>query len=236
VLTRLNSSMLFSGSKREKQNAIDSSNVEKSKTINKDSLLTKKELQKKEYWESWDSKYKIGATHWDSQRVALPFVRLLKNYKEKFPPGKLIDLGCGNGHDAAFFGQNGFDALGIDFAPEAVKNAQKLYGQWAKFRTADIFNLPKELDSKFDYVIENGCFCVIPLQRRDEYVQSVLKLLKPTGILIGIFKKLRDGFPHVPLTNSPEETFKPYFDIEPIYKSSDPTKPFVLFVFRRKTT
>jgi methyl halide transferase len=190
--------------------------------------------------EHWDSLYKSGKTRWDWGHEHPFFKKLLINREINVPVGKLVALGCGLGHDAAFFGQQGFDALGIDYSVEAIKQADKLNGRWATFQKADIFQLPSNLQSKFDYVLEKSCFCIIPPNRQKDYVQVVLKLLKSQGTFIGIFVKepQNSGI----FSTSKErirELFEPFFNIEFMQeeiKNEKTDEVIWLCVFRRKNS
>ena len=55
------------------------------------------------------------------------------------------------------------------------------------FILGDLFALPAEFASAFDAVFEHTCFCAIPRERRDDYVQAVAKALKPGGLLLALF-------------------------------------------------
>jgi SAM-dependent methyltransferase len=50
----------------------------------------------------------------------------------------------------------------------------------------DMFELPGELNGKFDYVLQYTCFCAIDPKRREEYADLVARLLKPDGIYIDL--------------------------------------------------
>jgi 2-polyprenyl-3-methyl-5-hydroxy-6-metoxy-1,4-benzoquinol methylase len=39
-------------------------------------------------------------------------------------PGRAIDLGCGEGDNAIFLAQHGFQVTGIDFSPAAIDKAR----------------------------------------------------------------------------------------------------------------
>ena len=189
--------------------------------------------------EFWQSRYQKKSTSWNLGTVAPPFVSLWETQKESFPIGKLVALGCGYGHDPAFFGKQGFDALGLDYAPTAIQEAQALYGEWTCFREADIFNLPSNLVAQFDYVLEHACFCAIPIERRKDYIQAVLQLLKPNGIFIGLFITEFDGNgpPWVVSSEELKILFQPFFELELLDIPKDSIEPKgkeLLCVFRRK--
>src|SRR5215212_7726353 len=94
--------------------------------------------------EYWDAHYQRGDTGWDIGKPAPAFVDLLAG-PDAPPPGRLIAVGCGRGHDAILFARAGFDVLGIDFAPRAVAAARARAadgGVAARFEQHDLFDLP----------------------------------------------------------------------------------------------
>jgi SAM-dependent methyltransferase len=114
-----------------------------------------------------------------------------------------------------------------------------LNGKWAKFQKADIFQLPSNLHSKFDYVLENACFCIIPPLRQKDYVQAVLKLLKPEGTFIGIFVKSPQNTGIFSTSKERvRELFDPFFNIESMQevKNEKTHKTIWACVFRRKNS
>lgn len=162
----------------------------------------------------WQVRYQTGETPWDMGQVAPPFVTLLETHKNQLKPGRMAVLGSGPGHDAAYFGQQGFEVLGFDYVAEAVTASTAQYGQWAKFLQADIFELPKTESGRFDYVLEHTCFCAISPSRRAEYVSVVSQLLKPGGYFLGLI--LADiSPPGPPFPSTTEEIlslFQPFFE------------------------
>lgn len=138
----------------------------------------------------WQNRYDTGNTPWDLGQASPHFVALLQNQPDWLKPGKIAVLGCGRGHDAALFAQTGFEAVGFDYAPGAIQEAQAHYGLLAQFQQANIFDLADPNSpwaSQFDYVLEHTCFCAILPEERPAYVKSVHNLLKPNGLLIGVF-------------------------------------------------
>jgi methyl halide transferase len=139
--------------------------------------------------ESWEAIYKQGDAGWDISKPAPPFVSLLEKAPTWLSPAKLISFGAGLGHDANFFANNGFQVTAVDFAPSAIAGIEQ-YSETNQNLTAlkaDIFNLPRDFMDSFDYVLEHTCFCAIPIDKRHEYMQSAFNILKPGGILFGLF-------------------------------------------------
>lgn len=182
---------------------------------------------KSEDKEFWESKYIKRHMPWDIGKTAPAFVkyfsakdsglRIQKNLSsqpssllpEADPPmagnpiKKVCVLGCGLGHDAFYFAENGFETYGFDFAKAAItycnnlkkdKSLQNIF-----FYESDFFNLIKEKKwyQFFDYVIEHTSFCAINPKKRKEYINLINFLLKPKGELIGLFflRPKKDGGP-----------------------------------------
>ncbi len=134
----------------------------------------------------WDERYESGDTRWDAAG-AHPLLDSL------IPPLKItrcriLILGCGAGHDAAWWEKQGHIVTGVDFSKEAIEQARTLYGERdsLKWVQLDVFNLPKDWTSRFDIVFENTMFCAIPPARREELVRTWWRLLTPRGRVIGL--------------------------------------------------
>jgi ubiquinone/menaquinone biosynthesis C-methylase UbiE len=68
------------------------------------------------------------------------FIRLL--------PGKrVLDVGCGPGHDTNYLTERGFECLGIDLSKKMIQIAKKNFK--GRFKVADFFNL-RFRDNVFD--------------------------------------------------------------------------------------
>lgn len=166
----------------------------------------------------WENRYITQNTGWDLAGPSPHFVELIKTPPGFLKPGSMAVLGAGRGHDAAMFGQNGFQVTGFDYASSAVQEAQQRYGQWADFQQMDIFTLGQP-DSpfahRFDYVLEHTCFCAILPKQRPDYLKTVTGLLKPDGHLIGIFWEHEepDGPPFSSTLHEINTLFSHDFDI-----------------------
>jgi methyl halide transferase len=170
----------------------------------------------------WEGIYqRTGSPRWDLGQPAPAFVSLLTG-DSPLPPGKLIVLGCGTGNDIVAFASRGFDVVGVDFAPSAIRGAEERLAQatlTAELLQRDIFDLSREYSSHFDYVVEHTCFCAIHPDRRPEYVRLVQTLLKPTGMFIAVFFALPlGGGPPFGTTESEiRSLFEPVFNISTLH-------------------
>lgn len=134
----------------------------------------------------WEEIYQGGRAGWDLGGPTPAFRRLLES--GEFPPGRLIVLGAGRGHDAREFARHDFDVTAVDFASDAVQAMRALDDPNSPVAVVqgDIFELPQELNGAFDYTLEYTCFCAIDPERRPEYADVVTRLLKENGIYLNL--------------------------------------------------
>jgi SAM-dependent methyltransferase len=166
----------------------------------------------------WEAAYQEGRYGWDLGQPAPPFLDLLTSDTAP-PPGRLLVLGSGYGHDALLFAHFGFEVTGVDFAPSAVAGARAMAEQAqlpATFVEADLFTLGERWPGRFDYVVEHTCFCAIDPSSRPAYVEVVRDVLRPGGELIALFYVHRRGGgpPYATTEEEVRVLFEPYFVIE----------------------
>lgn len=142
----------------------------------------------------WDERYAAAEHPWDIGAPSPPLVHAL-NREEVSGPGRALVPGCGFGHDVRLLAHHGFEAVGIDFSPRAVRGARARAAATATrnatFAAHDVFRLPPSMDATFDLAFEQTCFCAIHPERRDDYVNSLARALRPGGVLLGLFFVIR---------------------------------------------
>ncbi|WP_395747927.1 methyltransferase domain-containing protein [Prosthecobacter sp.] len=130
---------------------------------------------------NWDQAYQENFTPWDKGLPAPPLVEWLAGNKLA---GRVLVPGCGVGHDVAHLVSRGIDAHGLDIAPTAVERAKEHYPQMAeRFVCADLFTFR----GQYDAIVEHTCLCALPPEWRVKYRDAVASLLKPGGLLVGVF-------------------------------------------------
>ncbi len=97
---------------------------------------------------------------------------------------KIIDIGCGYGHQLYILHHLGFKNLyGIEIAEHSLKIALQELGDFADIQKIDAFNfLPRNHDS-FDVIILNDVLEHIPSSRTIELLRLINGALKPGGIV-----------------------------------------------------
>ena len=96
---------------------------------------------------------------------------------------RAVDLGAGDGRDAAFFAEHGLDVLAVDVAANALKKAERLArerGVRLRVRQDDINTLV--LPGSFDLVYSIGAIQYILPERRQERFAYLREQTAPGGL------------------------------------------------------
>jgi SAM-dependent methyltransferase len=139
----------------------------------------------KDAW--WTNLYRSDEAGWEMGResVALPVILP----QLKLVRAKVLVLGCGSGHDAAYMARQGHMVTAVDFSDEAIARAKDLYAgvENVEFFKYDAFKLPEVWAGRFDVIVEHTMYCAISPERRNALVKVWRKMLAPGGNLLGIF-------------------------------------------------
>lgn len=135
----------------------------------------------------WTGIYESEEPKWDLKAPANALKDVLPQLK--LSKQRVLVLGCGKGHDAAFLAQAGHLVTAVDISPSAIEGAKKQYSHLSglEFLQADVFKLPSQNFGPFDLVFEHTCFCAIDPAKRSDLVKVWKKLLVDDGHLLGIF-------------------------------------------------
>ena len=161
-------------------------------------------------------RYLRQRTPWDTG-IAPPEIVALA---ERLPPGRALDLGCGTGTSTLFLAARGWDAVGIDFAPTAIRHARRraratpLASGRATFHVADVTRLDF-LEGPFDLLVDVGCLHALPETGQRAYATHLARLARPGATLaMYVFLPRETGRGRFGLT--PEEVterFSPAFNL-----------------------
>jgi SAM-dependent methyltransferase len=171
----------------------------------------------------WQKHYDDNDLAWDLGEAANPFVRLWEDKVLK--PGTLIVPGCGQGHEVIFFAERGFQLTGVDYTSGAVELLRKTLKDKkliANILHQDFFSLDVAHDRTYDNLLEQTFFCAIHPDQRPAYVEIVSRILKPGGLLFGLFYETgEEGGPPFNTTEADVQNhFAVAFDIERLEKCS----------------
>lgn len=107
---------------------------------------------------------------------------LLENVKGK----SVLHLQCHFGQDTMSLSRMGADVVGVDLSDKGIAAAKKInteLGLEAKFINSDVYDLPNNLNKKFDIVFTSyGVIGWLP--DIDKWAETIAHFLKPNGKLI----------------------------------------------------
>ena len=114
--------------------------------------------------------YRLGCTPWErygtaaAASIAAPLDR--EEQERPRPPGRALDLGCG-GRYTRRLAERGWDAVGVDYVPQAVAAAVRNGVPGARFRVGDVTDLRALGLGSFDFFLDVGCWQgLAPAERR----------------------------------------------------------------------
>jgi 2-polyprenyl-3-methyl-5-hydroxy-6-metoxy-1,4-benzoquinol methylase len=102
---------------------------------------------------SWLYRGYIAATYLPSTMLGLSNAKrqITCMFLEDLPPGRVLDVGCGDGGFLHRMHQLGWSATGVDFDPKAIENAQARYGPALTLLNTDL-SRAHFLDDSFDVI------------------------------------------------------------------------------------
>jgi len=101
--------------------------------------------------------------------------------------GRFLELGCGAGNITLFMAEKGFEAYGIDIAPEAITWAEEKMRKSsasADFRVGNVVDMKSYSDGFFDFVFDGETLHCIIGEDRKTCLASVFRVLKPGGLFL----------------------------------------------------
>jgi methyl halide transferase len=163
----------------------------------------------------WENRYQSQDMPWEKGASSPGLVDFLQHHTA-WERGTVCVPGCGTGHDVRTWAAAGFRAYGCDIAPSAVRIAaerNRAAGCAAQVLRLDFLRDPPPV--LFDWVFEHTLFCAIQPAERDQYVEAVLRWLKPQGQYLAVNYLIpdEDGPPFGTTREELWRRFSPHFDL-----------------------
>ncbi|MEY5046962.1 MAG: hypothetical protein RLZZ175_321 [Bacteroidota bacterium] len=173
----------------------------------------------------WHNRYVTNDFGWDLGQVSPPLKNYFKSIQNKTI--KILIPGAGNGYEAEWLFENGFNNVHIlDFALAPIENFISKNPNFPKgnIHHKNFF----DLEEKFDLIIEQTFFCALNPTLRENYVNKMHSIINGNGKLVGLLfhDKLNDDKP--PFGGYKEEyieLFKEKFKIETMEITDLSVKP-----------
>ena len=131
----------------------------------------------------YDAAY-AGVPNWDIGRPQRAFVQLFDADLVRNP---VLDVGCGTGELSLFLARHGYDVLGIDLSPVAIRQATEK-ARWrripAHFLVWDALDLPRLAEAGFAFrtVVDSAMFHVLGDRERDRLVAGLGEIVERGGL------------------------------------------------------
>jgi len=131
----------------------------------------------------------MDATQWDQRYADRPLVwsagpnQFLVGEVAGLPPGRALDLACGEGRNALWLAEQGWQVTGTDFSPVAIDKARQRAEQRGidvAFRVADATDTAP--DGPYDLVIV--FYLQLPADQRRAAHRNAAAALAPGGTLV----------------------------------------------------
>ncbi|HEY3501923.1 MAG TPA: class I SAM-dependent methyltransferase [Actinocatenispora sp.] len=129
-----------------------------------------------------------------ADRVANPMLCewLTRRADETGSPRRALVVGCGLGDDAEHLAALGYETVGFDVAPSAVRAARERFPESAvTYRVADLLDPPEDLRGAFDLVFEAYTVQTLQGDARRTAIARCAELVAPGGLLL-VVARARD--------------------------------------------
>ena len=151
----------------------------------------------KKYYEAYDQRYRQAHAQgmtWASDTPS-PIVGQTLRRLALPPEARLLELGCGEGRDAAALLAQGRDLLATDVSPAAIAFCQAKYPAWAA-RFAVLDCLAGDLPGRFDFIYAIAVLHMLVLDEdRRRFLAFIREHLAPGGAaLLAVMGDGREAF------------------------------------------
>lgn len=141
---------------------------------------------------NWEERYRTGDMPWEKGEPSPGLVDFL-DQEPNLPGGTVVVPGCGTGHDVRAWARAGYETLGCDVAPSAIRLSRErteAAGLNAAFIQADFLN--HEPPQAFDWLFEHTLYCAIKPSQRRAYAEAAARWLAPGGYFLAVHYLIPD--------------------------------------------
>lgn len=146
------------------------------------------------YYKAYDKRYKQVYEYemlWSSKENSIDVLNTMNKYHIS-KKSKILDLGCGEGRDAIYLLNKGYNVLALDYSDTVIKKCNELsdYLYQENFKQFDL--IEDKLDIKFDFIYSIAVLHMfITPFHRNKYLEFIKEHLKEDGI--ALISVLGDG-------------------------------------------
>lgn len=191
-------------------------------------------------WEQLYQEQKVESMPWFHAQLDPNLDRALTQLN--LQDGSCLDLGTGPGTQAMALAERGFQVTATDLSETAIAKASqhaREKGLTVNWIQDDILN--SNLKQAFDFILDRGCFHVLPPECRQDYVRVVAGLIKPEGYLFLKTFSIKETRPQGPYrfdSKAIADIFQSHFHLdsseETVYQGTLDPLPQALFCILKK--
>ncbi len=122
---------------------------------------------------AWDERYAGTELVWSAGPN-----QFVESELADLPPGRALDLACGEGRNARWLASRGWRVVGMDFSPKAIDKARQV-GPEVDWRVGDV--LTAQLPAPLDLVVV--AYLQLPAPERRAALRRSFEALAPGGTL-----------------------------------------------------
>lgn len=134
----------------------------------------------------WNQRHQ-SASPWESGKPCAELQRVLQ--EQAIAPCRALELGCGNGVNAAYLASRGFDVTAVDVSGEVLEKARKTSAR-VEFIHSDVLALP-DLGT-FGFVFDRGYYQHGRTQR-DAFERVLERVTAPGSLYLAIMPNANDA-------------------------------------------
>ena len=142
---------------------------------------------KTDYYKAYEKRYSQVYKNnilWSSKKNTPDVLESIKNYKIS-KDSKILDLGCGEGRDAIYLLNSGYNVLAVDYSKTVIEKCRELsnnnYDE--QFKQFDL--IKDKMNHKFDFIYSIAVLHMFVLdEHRNKFLSFIREHLKKEGICL----------------------------------------------------
>lgn len=157
------------------------------KNSNKEIDTSSNDEIKANYYKAYEKRYSQVYEKdmlWSSQENTPEVLKCIKNYKIS-KMARILDLGCGEGRDAIYLLDKGYNLMAVDYSHTVIEKCKELSSNKYNncFKQFDL--IKDEMDSKFDFIYSIAVLHMFVLEEhRNKFLSFVREHLSEEGICL----------------------------------------------------
>ena len=139
---------------------------------------------KEDYYKAYEKRYsQVHQTGqlWEMHKYSREVIDTINEYNIT-KDDKILDLGCGEGRDAIYLLDNGYNVLAVDYSTSAIQKCNELTENKYKNNFKQFDLITDNIDEKFDFIYSIAVIHMFVNEKhRQKFYQFIYNHLKENG-------------------------------------------------------